>query len=332
MTLAIGLGAFAGWGESTAAWGAVASRTAWMELHDGADGLSSEVDDVKSGSLFRATINAADVLKGNVRAQGTLKHQARFAGWTRALKYLLCHASSTSGSGPYTHTFEPQDSLSAIDGQSGLTVEIFRGSVGAGGGGADESFIFAGGMPRGVTFSFERGQPLEIEWDFVFQNVTMGAKSTPTFDAAALIAFPSPATSPSAFLTWNSLTPLVRSGSVSIKRSLDEERYPIQRQTMAQPIPNGEFEISASIEVEFENSTIWDDFQAATKRNLSLVIEGATPANESLTFLLRNCTVKGEPQVGDRGAVLVTLEFMAYHDGSNKALTITLVNSESTIQ
>lgn len=332
MTTALGQGSYFGWGESAAAWGSIAARTAWAPLTGDSDGMKTEVDKVKSASIFRETIDSADVYKGNVRAQGTLSHELRFAGWTRLLKYLFGHAPAGSGGGPYTSTFEPQSDLSALDGQSGLTIEVFRGNVGAGGGGANESFLYAGTMVRGVTFNFERGQPVTAEWDLISQNVSLAAKSTPSFDASNLVIAPSPAASPSAFLTWNSLTPLIRSGSISIKRALDEERYRIQSQTMAQPLPSDAFEITGSFEMEFEDSTMWDDFYAATRRDLTIVLEGATPADESITWLLRNCTIEGEPQVSGRGPVLVTYEFMAHHDSTDKAITITVVNSESAIQ
>lgn len=332
MTTAVGQGAFVGWGESTAAWGAVATRTAWAPMTGDTDGLKTEVDKVKSASIFRETIDTADVYKGNVRAQGTITHELRFAGWTRWLKWLFAHVPTPSGAGPYTSAFEPQSDLSALDGQSGLTIEVFRGNVGSGGGGANESFLYAGCMVRGLTFNFERGQPVQLEVDLVAQNTTLAAKSTPTFDASALVIAPSPAASPTAFATWNSLIPLIRSGSIAIKRGFDEERYRIQSRLMSQPLPSDAYEITGSLEMEFEDSTMWDDFYAATMRDLTIVLEGATPASESITWLLRNCTIEGEPQVSGRGPVLVTFEFMAHHDSSDKACTITVINSESAIQ
>jgi hypothetical protein len=332
MTTALGQGAYIGIGESTAAWGTAATRTAWFEATGDTDGMKTEVDKIKSASIFRETVNTADVYKGNIRAQGTLTHELRFAGWTRWLKWLLAHVPTPSGSGTYTSVFEPQSDLSALSGQSGLSVEVFRGNVEAGGGGANESFLYSGCMVRGVTFNFERGQPVTIEVDLIAQNTTLVAKSTPSFDASNLVIAPSPAASPSHFLTWNSLTPLIRSGSISIKRGLDEERYRIQSQTMSQPLPSDAYEITGSFEMEFEDSTMWDDFYAATRRTLAVVIEGPTAASESITFTLRNCTIEGEPQVSGRGPVLVTYEFMAHHDGSNKAVSITVINSESAIQ
>lgn len=332
MTLAVGKGAFIGIGSASGTWGDVETRSGYLEIDDSSDSLAGEVETLESKSIYDWTTLNTSTAKGNVRSQGTVSHELRFGGvWQRLLAYLMYDTGSVTGSNPYTWTFEDAADLTDLSGESGITMEIFRGNVGAGGGGANESFLYSGGVVRGVTFNFARGEAVRAEWDLLFSHQSMASKSSESFSSSSIVWNPSPNASPTAFLTWNSLTPLIRSGSVSIRRAYDEDRYPIEDRNMAQPYGNGELEIMADFELDYEDSTFWDDFQAATGRDLVLVCDGSNSSNEKITWTLRNCIMKGEPSVSDRGPVRASYSWKAYHDSSDRALTMEIINADSAL-
>lgn len=332
---ALGMGSYVGIGDvdSGSTWGSIATPSAFFRAIASTDNITTERDQNESEDISSSTRHASDVLPGQLRVTGSIQHQAHFGGWEKLLKYLFWNAVSPSGSDPYTWTFVPKHDMTDLDSHSGITLEVYKGFID---GATKKSFFVKGWLPTQLTMEFQPSSSLKFTWDGIGRDInvntaTIHASPLPSYDSSSLIMLPSPAASPTAFATWSSspgITPVIRSATITFNRNMGT-RYKIENKLMERPAPDGMFEIQASVEMEFDDDAIWDDVYAGNQDDLVIVIEGATPASETMTITLRNCTVKGDPRVSGRGPVIMSAEFMAHHDDSNEACTVTIINGNS---
>lgn len=244
-------------------------------------------------------------------------------GFGLLMEHAIGQNTITGASANKTHTIIPD--ASALQGKS-LTFQVGRPDVS----GTVRAFTFEGGKITEWEFKCDVDGPLHFIPVFDFENV---------LTATALASASYPATQEmfifsEGALTIGGTTVYAKSISIKGKNNLATDRRNIGN-VKREPLANNWFELTGSIDCEFEDLTAYAAWLAGTQAQLVLTFTLATviPTTAvpfSLTITIPKIEYTGEtPKVGGPDIVRMPLAFRGLYDGSNAIITAAYVTSDT---
>lgn len=231
---------------------------------------------------------------------------------------LLKHAFgaiATTGSGPYTHTFNFGDLYGL-----GLTAQVGVPGVG----GTVRPFTVAGCKVEQLEIAWEAEQGVTMAADFLGMTITKG-----TALASPSVGTGRPFTFKHASATIGGSAIPVRSGKITVANKFAERRFGGQA-TTSEPVQNDLREVTGELGIEFTDFTQYDRFTGGAEAAVVMVFDNGT---ETLTFTGNAWFNANAPGVDGRDIVTQALPVMFDASTSNdySALRPVLVNSESGV-
>jgi len=229
---------------------------------------------------------------------GSFEMQMQVNGMETLLKHAL-GAVSTSGAGPYTHTFTLARSL-----PTGLSVEVNRDSSNIG---STSSFLYEGCQISKVTFKHEPGAFLHATFEIVGEgDASLVSVSTPTF--ATFVGW-----------DWVNFSCAINGVATTIK-SLDElildnnlatDRYVLGSNKRRGFGPAGARSVTGKITLEFDSLTALNHFR--NQNNYGIGFTWTDGGTSSIVITVTNAEfTEGDPTVADAGPIHIQLGFEGY--------------------
>lgn len=278
------------------------------------------------GDQFQRSTRARTFSKG---AAGKIDFEVQNKGFGLLLQHALGSGSAAQvgGTTEYKHTLTPD----ATTGGTGLmaTVQIGRPDVGA----TVRSFSYVGGKIVEWTLKSELDKALMLSttWDFQAEDVgqTLATQSLPS-GCTPLIFI-------DASMTIDAGAVSVKALEITGKKALEiDRRFHGAITTKAQPIANGEYEVTGILTLEFSSLTEYNKFIAGTLSKLvatwsyGTITGAANPYKLVLTIETLQYT--GEtPTVTDSGVILQSLPFKAVYDGTNALIKAEYHTSDAAL-
>lgn len=317
MALQLGAGAYLGLGKETT-WGTVVTRTVFRPL------LSSDLQRKIAraprpnmvGRLNR--IVPAAHFAGIETVEGGFEVEAGYQGIGLLLEHHL-GASSSSGAGPYTHTYTLQRGAG-----TGLTVELGRGADEAASGYRE---LFEGYRGSRLELVAAVGEVLRLRSQGVAQTAAArDAGSTPTLGTDNPVIPHLHAGT----LAWNSYAITINSATLTLDRRLSG-RQGFRGGLIGSPAPTGLAEVRLSCVAEIEGDAInnlYNDQLAGDVSNAVLVFTSGT---DTMTWTLHNCYLETDTEpVDNAGPLTVRFDLVAQSDASNPGLVIAIANDDAS--
>lgn len=278
------------------------------------------------GDQFQRSTRFRTFSKG---AAGKIDFEVQNKGFGLLLQHALGSGSAAQvgGTTEYTHTLIPD----VTTGGSGLmaTVQIGRPDTG----GTVRSFSYVGGKITEWTLKSELDKALMLStvWDFQAEDVgqTLATQTLPS-GCTPLIFI-------DASMTIDAGAVSVKALEVTGRKALDvDRRFHGAITTKAQPIANGEYEVTGTLTLEFTSLTEYNKFVAGTLSKLvatwsyGTITGAANPYKLVLT--IETLYYTGEtPTVKDSGVLLLNLPFKAVYDGTNPLVKIVYSTSDTAL-
>lgn len=279
--------------------------------------LSFEQERLDSEAIIasRTVPSSALWILGSRQVSGSVDLDATAAS-QGILWYAALGSVSTTGTGPYTHVFTPGD----LDGLS-LSIQVGRPDLS----GNVRPFSFVGCKVSSLELSVETGSIPSLTVEFLGRDLSMSQPlSTPAFAATPQI-FSSHRTTVS--IAGSSVN--ARSFTLSIENPLSDDRYRTADDLLLEPHLVGYREITAEIEVEFVDLTQWNRFLNADIVTVETVLQPLNGTG-SLTVTMQGRVDEAPVAVGGTELLTQTLTVKAMGTSDSSALTVVLVNSESS--
>lgn len=334
----IGIGHVVGFSEE-ATWGTVeATVDNFVDAEPGTLSVKHNRELVHGEDLLYRGIVSSAINKGEELVEGTLQFNMRYGGgWALWLAQLNGLDPVTAGAGPYTHTFDLGKTIaSGTNIAKGISVYADRdGMVGAAG---SKASAYTGCKPTSFEMAFEQNARARASIEFLGETLdSFITRPTATLSARGFVMSPSPASSPTEFLTYNAVGYVVKSASFKAEQEWEKRRN-MQASKIIQPVPGGPMMISGSFTCEApataaaSGGAFYDDYNAKTPRQIVITADGAS-ANEKLVFTIPKAiiTANPEPDVDGAGIVMTTIEWKALYDASSAYLCrVVLTTDDST--
>lgn len=236
-------------------------------------------------------------------------------------KHLL-GPPSTSGVGPYTHTFPPGTGPSKPASEPGLTFESKRSSD------TGVSWRYAGGKVEGIT----------LEWgtdDFALFTLRCfgGSETNPGAATESLGTF-TPILPGHVAVTFDAAAIDHLSGRINIDFPVDHRHNVGSQGFPKEPAVRDKMLVTGEIQARFPNRTEYDKWVSLTEIDLAIVCTG--PSGVSLTYNANKIILTGDPtpHVSDREPLIAAYSFEGMantgHQGNANA-EVVLVNNVSSL-
>lgn len=266
--------------------------------------------------VINGTRNPSRPFQGNLDVGGDISvpvDKRYFGYWLKA----LMGAPTTTGVGPYTHTYKVNDTNC----QPSMVIEKFMSDI-------PRYFKFNG--MKVASMSLNVGGSGELTANFSLLGSTV-ADSATVYDA-------SPTTH--SYAQFKNLDCVLNEGGslsgefttlgMEIGCNLDGDVFTIGGGGNRTSLPEGKYSIGGSGEALFDNMTLYNKGLNSTESSIEIV---ATSGTESLTIDFNEVEYgQATPQVAGNEGVLLNLNFQAYDDddAANSAVVFTLVNDIAT--
>ncbi len=217
---------------------------------------------------------------------------------------------STTGGGPYTHTFTPSATLPS------LTCELQRGT------GSSEKFL--GCMISSLSFSGSAGEEIMMSVEFIAQdaNTRSGTASSTLGSGRQVFHFEA------GTLSFNAVNYKVRSFECTIDNKLERRQVLGDKKTL-EPAINDVREAMFNLTLEMEDDNLYNAQLDDTTSDAVLVFSNSE--SDSITFTLKNAYITDySDPVNTFGALERTVTLMGESDSSNEAISIVVVNQQSS--
>lgn len=244
-------------------------------------------------------------------------------GFGLLFEHAIGQNTITGAGANKTHTIIPD--ANALAGKS-LTLQVGRPDVS----GTVRPFTFEGGKVKEWELKCDLDGPLHFTPNFDFENV---------LTATALASASYPATEEMFIFSEGALTiggATVYAKSVSVKGNNNLE---VGRRNLGnvkrEPVASNWFELTGTIDAEFEDLTAYAAWLAGTQAQLVLTFTSptvipTTAAPYSLTVTIPKVEYTGEtPKVGGPDIVKMPLAFRGLYDGTNPIITLAMVTSDT---
>lgn len=300
--------------EST--WGTFVAPTRFYPLIS--ESLTEEIDRIESEGIVTGlrVLNSAQWAAGNVDVGGDIQTELYQQGMGALLKACF-GAVSTTGAGPYAHTFTPGDLT-----DDHLSVQVGKPDVA----GTVQPFSFSGMKVTDWELSMEAGGLVTLSSSLV-------GKQLATSESLATASFGTGAATP---FTFKHASATIAGGAANVKKltisgsnGLDSDRRFIGSEYRAEPLEAELREYSGTVDLEFESLTQMNRFRNATE--VALVSTISAGASASLTTTMNVRFDGATPEVDGRGIVQLSAPYKCIGSTTDaSAITAVLINTDST--
>lgn len=315
MALKSGLAAQLGVKAETT-WGTFVAPTRFYPLIS--ESLTEEIDRLESEGIIAGArvLRSEQWAEGNVDVGGDIQTELYQQGMGALLKACF-GAVSTSGAGPYTHTFTPGDLT-----DDHLSVQVGIPDVA----GAVQPFSFCGMKVTDWELSIDAG-------GLVMLTTSVVGKSLVTSEALASASFGTGAATP---FTFKHASATVAGGAANIKKlslkgsnGLDGDRRFIGSEFRVEPLEADLREYTGTLDLEFESLTHYNRFRNADE--VALVATISAGAGASLTVTTNVRFDGSSPEVDGKGIVQLSTPFKCVGSSTDaSAITAVLINGDTT--
>lgn len=274
-------------------------------------GLGSDENMIDSETILPGRRTESEPIFGNISVQGpiTAPLDVRYFGyWLK----LLLGAPTSTGSGPYTHTYKPGTDTPSVTIEDGFT-DI------------DRYHKFNGIKINSMALSFTVDTELVAELDLLGAKEVASAGST--VDASpqehVLTRF---SAQDVVLKRGGSAVAIARSANLSISNELADDVYTLSSGGFRHSLPETKLMVSGGAELLFVDST-WTDLAVnGTEFDLEFYM---TVGAHSLKFTLPEVKMRRQPvQRNGSGPMYIAVDFKAYFQDSSEdtSIVVELVN------
>ena len=307
MALQFGRSAFIALGEEST-YGTPVSTTVENRVFSVSMSRSQERERTTHLSQSSAAF-AVNTFDGFEIAGGTIETPLTYKGLGMLIKAALGSASTSGGSAPYTHTYNPSATLPS------LTIDVQRGT------GSSEKF--EGCMVSTMTISCEAGEEARASFEIIAETAATRASalSAPTFgDGAQVFHFQS------SELSFNSVNYKMRSLELTIDNKLERVNY-LGSKLTSQPQISDVREVTLTATFDLEDNNLYTAQLAGTSFD---VVVTFTSGDDSFQITLRNAQItEYSDDVNAFGRIERTATFYGI-SGTNEAVKIEIQNDNSS--
>jgi hypothetical protein len=291
-----------------ATWGSAQTRNRFYR------GISSNIRAMPAWSrrsVLSRGPNATKMFKGMVPVSGDIEVLAAYEGMG-ALYKLILGDSSTSGAGPYTHTYVMANTLPSV------SLEVVADNEGY-------AELYTGVMVSKATLSVKAGEEMRLKVSFLAEDELQEQSATsPTYttnDGSVDVLHYEAGS-----VGWNSGTYSVYSMEVNLDNKL-VARDKLGSTASKQFVRGDYTEIIIKLELDWEAgfNAAW---LAGTQSDLSITF---TSGSNTFTINLHNAQVidEGHP-VSAVGVTRQTVTLRGLSDGTDEGMSIVVVNGQSS--
>lgn len=317
MAIRSGLAAQLGFGVETTV-GTAVTPNRWTEFTS--ESLALTIERIESEGLRAGNrvMRSDRWVAGQRSVEGSFSLDMTAENSGILFKHLL-GAVSTTGAGPYTHECTLGDPYGL-----GLTFEVGRPDNS----GTVRAFTYSGCKLSEATFSNEVNGLLTGEFSVIGKDETTGSITSASYPASQeLLSFTG------ASITVGGSSYNCTDISISVNTGLDAERYSLGSSTIREPIAANMVEITAEVNAEFSSLTEYNRVVNGTTAALVAKWEGSVISGgtkRSIEFNMPVVRFDGTtPNVDGPGIVTQPLTAKALYNGTDSALKVTVVNSDS---
>jgi hypothetical protein len=249
---------------------------------------------------------------GNISVQGavTVPLDVRnFGYWLR----MILGDPSTSGSGTYTHTFNPATTIPSASVEIGYDdITVYR--------------PFTGVKANSMSMSFQKSIELVANIDIMGKSEAAAAGSSIAISPKTLVFDRFNAKGVSLKKGGATIT-TVRKVDLTIRNELATDIFCIDGTGFRHSLPETNFVVEGSIEVLFEDSTIYNEAVNGTETSLQITLASGT---NSLVFDVYELKFPRKPPTSSGSApVFLELPFIAYYQDNAQGVPFraTLINN-----
>ena len=253
---------------------------------------------------------AVNTFDGFEIAGGTIETPLTYKGLGMLLKAAMGSVTST-GSGPYIHTFNPSATLPS------LTIAVQRGT------GSSEQF--EGCMVSSMTLSCEAGEEARASFEIIAE--TAGARAAalsgdPVFgDGSQVFHFQSTT------LSYNSATYKMRSMELTLDNKLERVNY-LGSKLTSEPQISDVREVTLSVTFDLEDNNLYNAQLDGTASN---VVVQFTSGSDAFAITLRNAEItEYSDDVNAFGRIERSVVFYGISSGSDEAIRIEMTNDATS--
>jgi hypothetical protein len=280
------------------------------------ESMAASKERIDSDSIYanRRTRDTDQWDEGEIVAGGSVEMEFFCTGMGILLKHCFGNVV-TAGAGPFTHTYTPGD----LDAKS-MTVQIGKTNRG----GTVTPWNFYGTKVKEWELTVAAKQTAKFSMDFSSKDVDKdGTPALGTFTpAASLLKYK---WSHASVMTVHGVSPKVKSVKLKMVNGIEDDRYFLGASSIEEQDEVDIRTITAEVEAEFGNETLFDAFYAGTEAAFALTLTRA-PHSFAITG---NCRLDGEaPVVEDRGKLIQKIPVTFTGDGTD-ASAITAVYTTS---
>ena len=266
--------------------------------------------------VINGTRNPSRPFQGNTDVGGdiTVPVDKRYFGyWLKA----LLGAPTTTGAGPYTHTYKINDTncLPSMVIQKDMS-DIPRFYKYNGVKVASMSMSIGGSGELLATFSLVGATVADSASDYDATPTTHSYEQYRQLDAAVN--------------EGGSASSEFTSIDIDMNNNLDTDVFTIGGGGTRSSLPEGKMSLTGSGVILYDNQTLYDKAKNATETSIEAVF---TRGSESLTIDFNEVEYGlQDPQVGGNEGLVLNLDFQAYDDddAANSAVVVTLINDISS--
>jgi hypothetical protein len=231
----------------------------------------------------------------------------------------------------YTQTFKPD----LVNGEIGSTYTVQFGRAQRNG--TVTPFTYDGGKVVSAKFECAQGGALMVTptWAFHAEHHTGAAAyalATPTFATGNF-----PWTWDAGVVTLNGVSRLLKSIDFTIDKGFALDDNGLGQALRDEPVPNGEYAVTGTIDARFENVTDYEAFIAGTVIPITVTftstdnITGASLPYK-IIFTMANCVYTGDtPTVGGQEILRQPLPFKAMWDGTLDIINCVIHTSDTAL-
>lgn len=327
-TPGLGMNSWFGFGEEST-YGTQVTPTSWLEIE--AESLAKEVARIEAKSILRRGVVDNKVVAGAIMVAGDVSFPAQYDGWLKLAKHAFGSVTEsrpdiTNAPAAYNHRFLITDVL-----PTGLTVEVFRDTTQFTTE-PNKSFRFGGCKVDKMTFEAQVDQVLKVSMGFMGQNESRATYSAanPSFSNANYAIFTQ------GTVYWNGNDIEADKFSITLNNGLGS-RYKLGSNLTRQPVPENKIVVSGSFEAEFQHWDEYDDFVAATKREMILDFRGATLGGAITERIKLTCSQtdidKTHIILDKPGRIKLGIDFKCYRNTAQtqNEIVMDVVNTSATV-
>ncbi len=277
----------------------------------------------ETSATIRGNRNPTKSARGNTDVSGPLNVELQ--AYIGLLLKAALGSVTTTGVGPYVHTFKVGSSLPSLLIEKGFT-DIAQ------------FFKYNGCRVSKMSFSVSPQGFQDVSFDFLGAKETIAGASfdaTPTdlgkvsFDGFSIGTIEEGGVAIAAVTGIDGLT---------IENDLDGDQYSIGGGGVRDDIPEGLVRISGTLKARFQNLALYTKAVNDTESSLRFIYQlgdgTGSAGNESIEFKLPELTfAPNAPVISGPKGILVELPFEAYYEDSAEAsaMQIILKNTQATI-